>query len=312
VGSHNASVLKKILFVAVMVVTVAGWLTPPLALACGIGLGLLKFNAFEEQSGAWAKWLLQGSVVALGFGMNFGEVARVGRDGFLYTAISIAFAIAAGVLLGRFLKVPAKAGFLITAGTAICGGSAIAAIAPITKPSREELGMSLGTVFTLNSVALFLFPAVGAALRLTQSQFGLWAALAIHDTSSVVGASAKFGAQALAIGTIVKLTRALWIIPVAMVVSWMAGSSKKVQVPWFILLFCAAAVLNSWIGANWFTGISAVGHHALAVTLFLIGSGISVESIRRAGLRVMLQGVLLWALVAGVSLAAIRAGWIHL
>jgi uncharacterized integral membrane protein (TIGR00698 family) len=307
-------VLTRILFVSIAALAMAGIVSPPVALACGVGLGVLRLNAFGEQSGTWAKWLLQGSVVALGFGMNFGEVARVGRDGFVYTAISISFAIAAGMLLGRFLKVPVKAGFLITAGTAICGGSAIAAIAPITKPNREELGMSLGTVFTLNSIALFLFPAIGAALHLTQSQFGLWAALAIHDTSSVVGASAKFGAQALAIGTIVKLTRALWIIPVAMIVAWATGSGKRVQIPWFIFLFCLAAAANTYFGgmAPVFAGASKLGHNALAVTLFLIGSGISLESIRKAGPRVMLQGVLLWALVAGVSLTAIRSGWIHL
>jgi uncharacterized integral membrane protein (TIGR00698 family) len=292
----------------------AGIVSPPVALACGIGLGILRMNAFPEQSGTWAKCLLQASVVALGFGMNFGEVARVGRDGFIYTAVSIGFAIATGLLLGRFLKVPAKAAFLITAGTAICGGSAIAAIAPITKPNREELGMSLGTVFTLNSIALFLFPAIGTALHLTQSQFGLWAALAIHDTSSVVGASAKFGAQALAIGTIVKLTRALWIIPVAMITAWATGSGKRAQIPWFIFLFCLAAAANSYFSGmtRWFGVTSTFGHNALAVTLFLIGSGISIESIRKAGPRVMLQGALLWALVAGASLAAIRSGWIHL
>jgi len=307
-------VLKKLLFVAIVVAAMAGFLPPPAALACGIVLGMLRMNAFESQSAVWAKWLLQASVVALGFGMNFGEVARVGREGFLYTAISITFAIGAGVLLGRWLKVPAKAGFLITAGTAICGGSAIAAIAPITKPSREELGMSLGAVFTLNSIALFLFPAIGAWLHLTQSQFGLWAALAIHDTSSVVGASAKFGTEALAIGTIVKLTRALWIVPVAMLAAWANGSGKRVQIPWFIMLFCLAAAANSYFAgpAAWFSGASKLGHHALAATLFLIGAGISVETIRKAGPRVMLQGVLLWALVAGVSLAAIRSGWIHL
>jgi uncharacterized integral membrane protein (TIGR00698 family) len=307
-------VLNKILFLSIAALAMAGVITPPVALACGTGLGLFRMNAFPEQSGTWAKWLLQGSVVALGFGMNFGEVARVGRDGFVYTAISISLALAAGVLLGRFLKVPAKAGFLITAGTAICGGSAIAAIAPITRPNREELGMSLGTVFTLNSIALFLFPAIGAALHLTQSQFGLWAALAIHDTSSVVGAAARYGAQALAIGTIVKLTRALWIIPVAMITAWVTGSGKRAQIPWFIFLFCLAAAANSYFGgmANWFAGASRLGHNALAVTLFLIGTGISIESIRKAGARVMLQGVLLWVLIAGTSLAAIRIGWIHL
>jgi uncharacterized integral membrane protein (TIGR00698 family) len=307
-------VLKKILFFAVVVTAMTGILSPPMALASGICLAMLRINAFEEQSGQWAKWLLQGSVVALGFGMNFGEVARVGRDGFLYTAISISTVIGAGLLLGRWLKVPGKAGFLITAGTAICGGSAIAAIAPITRPSREELGMSLGAVFTLNSVALFLFPLIGTALHLTQTQFGLWAALAIHDTSSVVGASAKFGAQALAIGTIVKLTRALWIIPVAMIVAWKVGNGKRVQVPWFILLFCVAAAANSYFSgmSTWFAGASKLGHNALAVTLFLIGTGISMETIRKAGSRVMLQAVLLWAVIGGGSLAAILGGWIQL
>jgi uncharacterized integral membrane protein (TIGR00698 family) len=233
----------------------------------------------------------------------------------VYTAIGISTAIACGLLLGRLLKVPGKAGFLITAGTAICGGSAIAAIAPITKPTREELGMSLGAVFTLNSVALFLFPVVGAALHLTQSQFGLWAALAIHDTSSVVGATAKYGAEALAIGTIVKLTRALWIIPVAMAVAWLVGGDrKKIPAPWFILLFGAAAALNSYYGelAGLFGGINKLGHNALAVTLFLIGTGISLESIKKAGPRVMMQAVLLWAITATGSLVAIRSGWIHL
>jgi uncharacterized integral membrane protein (TIGR00698 family) len=307
-------VLKKVLFVAVVAMAMAGILSPPMALGCGIGLAMLRMNAFEEQTGLWAKWLLQGSVVALGFGMNFGEVARVGRDGFLYTAISITAVIGLGLLLGHWLKVPAKAGFLITAGTAICGGSAIAAIAPITKPSREELGMSLGAVFTLNSVALFLFPAIGAALHLSQSQFGLWAALAIHDTSSVVGASAKYGVEALAIGTIVKLTRALWIIPVAIIVAWKVGNGKRIQVPWFILLFCVAAAANSYFAgmSAWFAGASRLGHNALAVTLFLIGTGISMETIRKAGSRVMLQAVLLWVAIGGGSLAAILGGWIHL
>jgi uncharacterized integral membrane protein (TIGR00698 family) len=303
-----------VLFFGVVALAMAGLIGPPMALACGIGLGLARMNPFEKQSAKWAKLLLQASVVALGFGMNFGEVLRVGRSGFLYTAVSIAAVMAAGIFLGRWMKVPGKAGFLITAGTAICGGSAIAAIAPITKPSEEELAMSLGTVFTLNSVALFLFPAVGLALHLTQSQFGLWAALAIHDTSSVVGATAKFGAQALAIGTIVKLTRALWIIPVALAAAFANRSSARAQVPWFIVLFCAAAAANTEFtgAAVLFAGLSKLGHNGLAVTLFLIGTGISVRTVRQAGVRVMAQGVALWALIGAGSLAAIELGWIGL
>ncbi|MDE3199003.1 MAG: putative sulfate exporter family transporter, partial [Acidobacteriota bacterium] len=193
---------------------------------------------------------------------------------------------------------------------AICGGSAIAAIAPITEPDEEELALSLGTVFTLNSVALFLFPAIGIALHLTQRQFGLWAALAIHDTSSVVGAAAKYGPQALAIGTIVKLTRALWIVPVAIVTALTAGRKAKVRIPWFILFFCLAALSTSYFPH--LSGLTQAGRVGLSLTLFLIGTGINRKTIRSAGGRVMAQGLLLWIAVASASLAAIVAGWIRL
>jgi uncharacterized integral membrane protein (TIGR00698 family) len=219
-----------------------------------------------------------------------------------------------GWFLGRMLGVAKKASFLITAGTAICGGSAIAAISSITMPDEEEMAMALGTVFILNSVALLLFPAVGFALHMSQTQFGLWSALAIHDTSSVVGAAAKYGAQALQIGTTVKLARALWIIPVSMATAYAAKSKTHVQLPWFILLFCLAAVANTYfpVAERIYHVLSHLGRVGLTVVLFLIGTGLSKNTVRRVGVRPFLQGVCLWAIVATASLLAIRAGWITL
>jgi uncharacterized integral membrane protein (TIGR00698 family) len=271
-------------------------------------------NPFEKHARSWAKLLLQFSVVALGFGMNLGEVVSAGRAGFLYTAVGITAAMIIGLFLGKVLKVRSKAAFLITAGTAICGGSAIAALAPIVEPAEEELAMSMGTVFTLNSVALFIFPAIGWAAHLTQTQFGLWCALAIHDTSSVVGAAARFGPHALAVGTIVKLTRALWIIPVALITSLVNKSNARIKIPWFILLFCLAAAAKTWFvgAATLFAKITQVGHLGLAITLFLVGTGISMRTVRQAGARVMVQGVLLWLIVASASFLAIRLGWVSL
>jgi uncharacterized integral membrane protein (TIGR00698 family) len=304
----------KILFVLAVCLVLTGLLSPPLALAIGIAFGMVFTHPFEKASRHWAKVLLQFSVVALGFGMNFGEILRAGRAGFGYTAIGICVAMAVGLSLGRAFKVRSKAAFLITAGTAICGGSAIAAIAPITNPDEEELAMSMGTVFTLNSLALFLFPALGALMHLTQTQFGLWSALAIHDTSSVVGAAAKFGSQALAIATVVKLTRALWIVPLALLTALISKSKARVRFPWFILFFCLAAVAKTWFSnfASWFAILNQAGHIGLALTLFLIGTGISMRTVKRAGARVMAQGVLLWIIVASASLAAIHLGWIRL
>jgi uncharacterized integral membrane protein (TIGR00698 family) len=218
------------------------------------------------------------------------------------------------ILLGRVLRVSRKASFLITVGTAICGGSAIAAIAPIIKPADEEMAMSLGTVFILNSVALLLFPAIGLALRMSQTQFGLWSALAIHDTSSVVGAAAKYGSQGLQIATTVKLARALWIVPVAMLTAFATKCKARVQWPWFILIFCLAAMANTYFPAAGmlYPVLSRLGRLGLTVVLFLIGTGLSKDTLRRVGIRPFLQGVCLWAIVATSSLLAIRAGWITL
>jgi uncharacterized integral membrane protein (TIGR00698 family) len=316
----------KLLFLLGLIVVATGLLSPPLALTLGIVFGFSFGHPYLAESRQLSRFLLQASVVALGFGMNLKDVVHAGRAGFLYTAISISAALLAGWALGRLLGVAKKASFLITIGTAICGGSAIAAIAPIIQPDEEEMAMSLGTIFVLNSVALLLFPAIGFALHMSQTQFGLWAALAIHDTSSVVGAAARYGSQALEIGTTVKLTRALWIVPVAMVTAALtrrrgAGHGEtgdvapkaKVQWPWFILLFCLAAVAKTYLPAPAiYPMLSHLGRLGLAVVLFLIGTGISRETLRRAGVRPMLQGVALWAVVASASLLAIRAGWISL
>ena len=308
---------KNIFFVG-LILAGSGVISPPIALLAGIVYGFTFAHPYHVDSRNLSRFLLQAAVVALGFGMNLRQVIHAGRAGFLYTAISISAAMLLGWLLGRLLGVSKKASFLITAGTAICGGSAIAAIAPITRPNEEEMSMSLGTVFItvfiLNSLALLLFPAIGLALHMTQTQFGLWSALAIHDTSSVVGAAAKYGPQALQIGTTVKLARALWIVPVAISTAYLTKSKARVQLPWFILLFCLAAVANTYLpaGAALYPMFSRLGRLGLTVVLFLIGTGLSKETIRRVGIRPFVQGVCLWAIVAAASLIAIRAGWITL
>jgi uncharacterized integral membrane protein (TIGR00698 family) len=261
---------------------------------------------------------LQAAVVCLGFGMNLKEVVHAGRSGFMYTAISITFVLSLGLLLGKMLHVEKTQSFLIAIGTAICGGSAIAAMGPVLDADEEEMGVSLGTVFVLNSVALLLFPLIGWDLHLSQTQFGLWAALAIHDTSSVVGAGAKYGATALAVGTTVKLARALWIVPLAIATASVRKNKAKIYWPWFILYFCGAAVLASYVPRYLpqteviFADLNRLGKSGLTVVLFLIGTGITRSTLREVGIRPMIQGVTLWIVVATLSLCAIHAGWIAL
>jgi len=284
---------SRLLFLAGILFALSPWSSPPLALLAGLIFAFVSIHPYKDQSSYASRWLLQASVVALGFGMNLQQILRAGRNGVLYTALGIAFALTIGYLLGRALKVQQTPSFLISTGTAICGGSAIAAVGPITGASDDEMSVSLGTVFILNSIALLTFPAIGAALHLTQQQFGLWAALAIHDTSSVVGAAAKYGAVALAIGTTVKLARALWIIPVSLGTAAWKHSRAKVQIPWFIFLFVLAAVANTYIlaGASLFPKLANAGKTGLTVTLFLIGASLSPAQIKRVGHRPLLQGV---------------------
>jgi uncharacterized integral membrane protein (TIGR00698 family) len=318
--------LAKILFFLALVLSFTGLLSPPVALTIGILFGLCFTHPYAAVTRTSARILLQVCVVALGFGMNLHEVLKAGRSGFVYTALGISFALLFGLALGKALRVRGNSSFLITAGTAICGGSAIAAVGPILRADDEEMAVSLGTVFILNSVALLIFPPIGGALHLSQSQFGLWAALAIHDTSSVVGAAAKYGQEALVIGTTVKLARALWIVPLALATAAVkrrksetgAGSetrsASKIPFPWFILFFCLAAVLNTYVpvfqrGSH---ALFALGRLGLTATLFLIGTGISRATLKEVGWRPLLQGVLLWAVVGLTSLYFIRIGWIAL
>jgi uncharacterized integral membrane protein (TIGR00698 family) len=309
---------SKTVFLVGLLIAGSGLVSPHVALVGGIAFGFAVAHPLRAESAKLAKFLLQASVVALGFGMNLTQVLRAGRSGFAYTAISITTAMALGLLLGRVLKVTGKASFLISAGTAICGGSAIAAIAPISEANEEEISVSMGTVFLLNSVALLLFPFIGHLLKLDQNQFGLWAALAIHDTSSVVGAAAAYGQQALAIGTTVKLARALWIVPVALLTAaYVARGAKrsgdvhhakaKVTLPWFILLFGVAAAAATYLPKLHvaFAAANHLGKAGLTATLFLIGTGLSKKTLQEVGVRPLVQGVLLWSIVGTASLAAI-------
>jgi uncharacterized integral membrane protein (TIGR00698 family) len=304
---------KNLFFVGI-ILAASGILSPPLALISGIAFGLCVQHPYAKDAQLLSRLLLQASVVALGFGIPLGEVMRVGRSGVLYTAASIALAIVLGLAIGRLLRVKRGAAYLITIGTAICGGSAIAAVGPITNSSDEDMAVSLGTVFLLNSVALILFPFVGHAAGLSQAQFGLWAALAIHDTSSVVGAAAKYGAAALTIGTTVKLARALWIVPVSIATAAIVKSRASIRWPWFIGLFCLAALSNTCLPEFHaaFAELSRLGRLGLTVTLFLIGTGITRQTLREVGVRPLVQGLMLWLLIATASLFLIRSNFVSL
>jgi uncharacterized integral membrane protein (TIGR00698 family) len=304
--------MSKTVFVLALILSASGLVSPPFALLGGLIFGLAVAHPFNLESKRLAKFLLQASVVALGFGMNLHQVLEAGRSGFLYTAVSITAVMFLGLGFGYLLSVGRKSAFLISAGTAICGGSAIAAVGPIADASEEEMAVSLGSVFILNSVALFLFPVVGYAFHMTQSQFGLWSALAIHDTSSVVGATAKYGPTALAIGTTVKLARALWIVPLSLVTAITLKSKARIQWPWFILFFCLAALLNTTLPAfaPAFSILNRMGKIGLTVTLFLIGTGLNKETLKQVGIRPLVQGLVLWIIVGTITLALILFHWI--
>jgi uncharacterized integral membrane protein (TIGR00698 family) len=308
------SVLIKTFFFAGLIISASGYISPPVALTAGIIFGLTVAHPLPADSKDLSRFLLQASVVALGFGMNLHEVIKAGRSGFVYTALGISFALAVGLGLGKLLQVRGNSSFLITAGTAICGGSAIAAVGPIIQADEQEMAVALGTIFILNSVALLVFPLVGWALHMTEQQFGLWAALAIHDTSSVVGAASKYGAAALVVGTTVKLARALWIVPLALITAAVKRSNSRVKLPWFILFFCLAAVVNTYVPniSHLTQSMFTLGRFSLTAVLFLIGTSISPGALKEVGWRPLVQGILLWIVVALTSLYFIRAGFISL
>ena len=306
--------MTKNAFFIGLIIAASGLVSPPVALAGGLIYGFSFVHPFHLEAKKLSKLLLQASVVGLGFGMDLQQVMQAGRSGFIYTAGSISIALLMGWGLGRLLRVRQRISYLISAGTAICGGSAIAAVAPITNASQEDIAVSLGTVFVLNSVALLTFPAIGAMLHMTQTQFGLWSALSIHDISSVVGATAKYGAVALAVGTTVKLARALWIVPVSIGTALANKTKARIQWPWFILFFCLAAVANTYIHVFQpaYPVLKHLGVIGLTVTLYLIGTGLSMKTLREVGVRPLVQGILLWVFVAAGSLSLILSGWIHL
>lgn len=308
-----APLWHRALFLVLAALALLPAVSPALALGAGAVLGLTLGNPFAATSARVSKTLLKACVVGLGFGMSLPAVLEVGRAGVGATALGIAFALSLGLVLGRLLRVEQTTGALISGGTAICGGSAIAALGPALGAGAEAMGVSLATVFLLNGVALYVFPAVGHALDLSQHQFALWAAIAIHDTSSVVGAASSYGAEALAEATVLKLTRALWIVPLALgAAGWRrrtVGGEVSAPVPWFIGLFVLASAVVALLpaGVPVYTVVVAMAKQGLVLTLFLIGAGLSRATLRAVGVRPLVQGVLLWAAVAGASLLAILA-----
>lgn len=288
----------------------SSWVTPPMVLFVGLVFALLCGQAYPTFNKKVSKKLLQYSVIGLGFGMNLQASLASGKEGMLFTIISVIGTLLIGMFIGcKILKLNRNTSYLISSGTAICGGSAIAAVGPIIKAKDTDMSMALATVFILNAIGLFLFPILGHWLGLTQQEFGTWAAIAIHDTSSVVGAGAAYGEEALQVATTIKLTRALWIIPLALVTSVIFRSEgKKISIPWFILFFIVAMLINTYFLADYpeiGKFIAGLARKGLIITMFFIGASLSVDVLKSVGIRPLLQGVLLWIIISAASLAYI-------
>ncbi len=300
--------INKPLFFIGIAACLFPFVSPAIALFMGLLLGFTVGNPYIKQSSKASKYLLQFAVVGLGFGMNLFESLQSGKEGMLFTVVSVVGVLALGFWLGRRMLMDSKTAYLISSGTAICGGSAIAAVAPILNATPNQMSVSLGTIFILNAIALFIFPPIGRLLELTQEQFGLWAAIAIHDTSSVVGAGAAYGHKALEVATMVKLTRALWIIPLSIATTFFfKQKDAKVKIPWFILFFILAMVANTIFSlpnklTSSIVSLSKVG---MTITLYLIGSGLSLKVLRSVGMRPLVLGVTLWIFIGVISLATI-------
>lgn len=301
---------RKIIFAAVGILCLMPFMSAPLALSVGIVLTLLIGQPFGDSVRKLTHLLLQVSVVGLGFGMNMNRALEAGRSGFLFTVVSLLLVLGLGYLLTRLLKLDKITGYLISAGTAICGGSAIAALAPVLKAKENQVSVALGVVFVLNSVALLVFPPIGHWLNLSQAQFGLWSAIAIHDTSSVVGAAGKYGAEALEVATTVKLARALWIIPVSFASALLFnGKGERPKIPYFIGLFVLAMLLNTYVPGIQKAGvyIAGVSKTGLTLCLFLIGSGLSLQTVKSVGFKPFLLAIVLWLTISVLSLWVILA-----
>ena len=299
---------REVIFLLAVVLCLSPLISPPIALLMGLIIAQFIGHPYLHLNHKATHILLQVSVVGLGFGMNVTSALKAGKEGILFTIVSIIGTLVIGFFMGKFLKIEKKTSYLISTGTAICGGSAIAAISPVIKAEEKQISVALGTIFILNSVALFLFPFIGHQLNLSQSQFGMWCAIAIHDTSSVVGAASKYGPQALEIATTVKLARALWIIPVAFLSTFIFKSKdSKIKIPYFIGLFVLAMIANTYIPFvqqynHYLTNIAKAG---LTLTLFLIGCGLNRKTISSVGFKPLIQGVILWMIISTAALWAV-------
>jgi uncharacterized integral membrane protein (TIGR00698 family) len=301
---------REVIFLLAVVFCLSPLITPPIALLMGLVIAQFIGHPYLHLNHKATHILLQVSVVGLGFGMNVTSAMKAGKEGIVFTIVSITGTLIMGFLMGKFLKIEKKTSYLISAGTAICGGSAIAAISPVIKAEEKQISVALGTIFILNSVALFLFPVIGQALNLSQTQFGLWCAIAIHDTSSVVGAASKYGTQALEVATTVKLVRALWIIPVAFLSTLIFKNKEgRIKIPYFIGLFVLAMIVNTYVPfvqqySHYLTGIAKAG---LTLTLFLIGCGLSRKLLQSVGFKPLIQGVVLWVIISAAALWAVTS-----
>ena len=297
--------LLQILFLALAVLSFSPIISPPIALLFGI----LFVNIFGKvlETDSFVKKLLQYSIIGLGFGINLNTAIEAGSQGFLFTVSTIALVMIFGLFLAKILKINKTIAQLISAGTAICGGSAIAAVAPILKANSKQTSVALGIVFVLNAVALFIFPEIGHFFNLTQNQFGIWSAISIHDTSSVVGAASKYGNEALQIATTVKLARALWIIPLAFLISIFTKSEGKIKIPYFIGFFVLAILAGTYLPflQNFNSIISEISRDTLKVALFLIGAGLSLQNLKNIGIKPLLLGIILWIFISSISLYAV-------
>ena len=327
-GADAKEWTRRIVFLAVAAAFfVVPWACPVLrnyapgvAVIAGVIFAVTYGNPFASVTGKLTSTLLGASIVGMGFGMNLVDVLRAGANGMIYTAIGITLGIALGVWLGKRLGLARDTMYLVSVGTSICGGSAIAAAAPVLKAKAHDVAIASATVFTLNAIALLIFPPIGHALGMSEVQFGFWSALGIHDTSSVVGASMQYGPTALEVGTTVKLARALWIVPVTLFLSCFVANAAegemrkiKLKIPWFIPGFIAAAALVTWIPVTAPAGgfLKEVSKYMMIVTLFLIGANLSREKLKELGLKPVVHGVVLWIVLATLWGAAIHLGWVH-
>jgi uncharacterized integral membrane protein (TIGR00698 family) len=300
--------LRKVIFSACVALCLTPFISPAIALVMGLLVAQVMGHPYLHLNHKATHLLLQISVVGLGFGMNVHSALQAGREGILFTIASITGTLVLGYFMGKWLTIEKKTSYLISAGTAICGGSAIAAISPVIKAEEKQISVALGCVFILNSIALLLFPVIGHHLNLSQTQFGLWCAIAIHDTSSVVGAASKYGPHALEVATTVKLARALWIIPVSLMSAFIfKNNSRKIGIPYFIGLFILAMIANTYLPVVKLAGpyMVTAAKAGLTLTLFLIGAGLSRAVLVSVGFRPLLQGMLLWIAIASAALYAV-------